>query len=51
MKQSKNFDLIQENTSNMIDLWMYNFARNIPDFLNGNSVKQLSVFNNGKKSI
>ena len=51
MKQSKNFDLIQENTSNMIDLWMYNFARNIPDFLNGNSVKQLSVFKNGKKSI
>ena len=51
MKQSKNFDLIQENTSNMIDLWLYNFARNIPDFLNGNSVKQLSVFKNGKKSI
>ena len=51
MKQSKNFDLIQESTSNMIDLWMYNFARNIPDFLNGNSVKQLSVFKNGKESI
>ena len=51
MKQSRNFDWIQKNTAEMIDLWMYNFARNIPDFLNGNSVKQLSVFNNGKKSI
>lgn len=51
MKQSKNFDLIQKNTSHMIDLWMYNFARNIPDFLNGNSIKQLSIFKNGKKSI
>ena len=51
MKLSKNFDLIQKNTSHMIDLWMYNFARNIPDFLNGNNIKQLSLFNNGKKSI
>ena len=51
MKQSKNFDLVQESTSNMIDLWMYNFARNTPDFLNGDSVKKLSVFKNGKESI
>ena len=48
---SGEFDLIQKNTSDLIDLWMYNFARNIPDFLNGNSVKQLSIFKNGKKSI
>ena len=51
MKQSKNFDLIQKNTSDLIDLWMYNFARNIPDFLNGNNVKQLSGFKNVKLSI
>ena len=51
MKQSKNFDLIQKNTLQLIDLWMYNFARNIPDFLNGNSIKQLSALKNRKKSI
>ena len=49
MKQSRNFDWIQKNTANMIDLWMYNFARNTNDFLNGNSVRKLNVFND--KSI
>ena len=44
MKQSRNFDLIQKNTADMIDLWMYNFARNANDFLNGNSVRRLNVF-------
>ena len=44
MKQSRNFDLIQKNTADMIDLWMYNFARSTNDFLNGNSVRKLNVF-------
>ena len=28
----------------MVDLWMYNFVRNSIDFLNGKSLKKLSVF-------
>ena len=51
MKQSKNFDLIQKNTSVLIDLWMYNFARNTPDFLNGDNVKKLTGFKHKKSSI
>ena len=35
--KSKNtyFDLVQNGTREMIDLWMYNYARNIPDILDG----------------
>jgi len=35
----------------MVDLWMYNFARNIPDFLDGDSVKLLNIFRDNSKSI
>ena len=49
MKTSTNFDWIQKNTAEMIDLWMYNFVRNSNDFLYGNSLRKLSVFK--KKSI
>ena len=50
MKQSANFDWVQNGTRIMVDLWMYNFARNIPDILDGNSVRLLNVFRNGSKS-
>ena len=50
MKQSANFDWVQNGTRVMVDLWMYNFARNIPDILDGNSVRLLNVFRNGSKS-
>ena len=30
----------------MVDLWMYNFVRNSHDFLNGKSLKKLSIFKN-----
>ena len=50
MKQSANFDWVQNGTRTMVDLWMYNFARNIPDILDGNSVRLLNVFRNGSKS-
>ena len=50
MKQSANFDWVQNGTRMMVDLWMYNFARNIPDILDGNSVRLLNVFRNGSKS-
>ena len=50
MKQSANFDWVQIGTRTMVDLWMYNFARNIPDILDGNSVRLLNVFRNGSKS-
>ena len=37
--KSTNFDWVQSGTRSMIDLWMYNFARNIPDFLDGDNVR------------
>ncbi len=43
-----NFDWVQNGTHAMVDLWMYNFARNINDFLDGESSKLLSQFNNNK---
>ena len=49
--KSTNFNWVQNGTRAMVDLWMYNFARNIPDFLDGDSVKLLNVFNNNSKSI
>jgi len=49
--KSTNFDWVQNGTKAMVDLWMYNFARNISDFLDGNNVKSLSVFRNRSKSI
>ena len=50
---SKNayFDLVQNGTREMIDLWMYNYARNISDILDGNSVRLQSVFKNNSKSM
>ena len=50
MKQSANFDWVQNGTRKFVDLWMYNFARNIPDILDGNSARLLNVFKNGSKS-
>ena len=50
MKQSANFDWVQNGTRKFVDLWMYNFARNIPDVLDGNSARLLNVFRNGSKS-
>ena len=49
--KSTHFDLIQNGTRAMIDLWMYNFARNVSDILDGNSVRLQSVFKNNSKSM
>ena len=49
--KSTHFDWIQNGTSAMIDLWMYNFARNVSDILDGNSVRLQSVFKNNSKSM
>ena len=49
--KSTNFDWVQNGTKSMVDLWMYNFARNIPDFLDGDNVKLLNIFRNNSKSI
>ena len=49
--KSTNFDWVQNGTRAMADLWMYNFARNISDILDGNSVRLLSVFKNNSKSM
>lgn len=43
--ETTNFQWLQKGTFAMVDLWLYNFARNIPDLLNGKSIKGLSVFN------
>ena len=48
--KSTQFDWVQHGTRAMIDLWMYNYARNIPDVLDGNSVRLHSVFKNNSKS-
>jgi hypothetical protein len=42
---TSNFEWLQKGTFAMVDLWLYNFSRNIPDLLEGKSVKTLSVFN------
>ena len=39
-----NFDWLQKGTFAMVDLWLYNFARNISDLLKGQSIRKLSVF-------
>ena len=39
---SENFEVLQEGTLAMMDLWMHNFSRNINDILEGNSVKLLN---------
>ena len=49
--KSNHFDWVQNGTRAMIDLWMYNYARNISDILDGNSVRLLSVFKNNSKSM
>ena len=49
--KSTNFNWVQNGTRAMVDLWMYNFARNIPDFLDGDSVKLLNIFRDNSKSI
>ena len=50
MKQSANFDWVQNGTRVMTDLWMYNFARNIADIQEGNSVRLLNVLKKNPKS-
>ena len=49
--KSTNFDWVQNGTRAMIDLWMYNFARNVSYILDGNSVRLQSVFKNNSKSM
>ena len=49
--KSTNFDWVQSGTRSMIDLWMYNFARNIPDFLDGDNVRLLNAVKNNSKSL
>lgn len=41
-----NFEWVQNGTHVMVDLWMYNFSRNIHDFLDGNSINDLNTLNN-----
>ena len=41
--KSTNFDWVQNGPRAMVDLWMYNFARNIPDFLDGDNVRLLNA--------
>ena len=45
---SNNFEWVQKGIFNHLDLWMYNFARNISDLHGGNNVRTLSVFNDSK---
>lgn len=42
--ETNNFEWLQKGTFAMVDLWLYNFARNIPDLLDGQSIRNLSVF-------
>lgn len=48
MKMSANFETIQKATFSLMDMWLKNFARNLPYILEGNSIKNLSVFQNGE---
>jgi hypothetical protein len=50
MKSTENFNWVQSGTREMLDLWMYNFSRNIPDILNGNSIQKLNNFHNNNTS-
>jgi len=45
---STNFETLQKSTFSLMDMWLKNFARNLPHILEGNSIKNLSVFQNGK---
>ena len=49
---SKNFESLQDGTFAMVDMWMHNFARNIPEILVGKNVKVLRSSNvvNSKNS-
>ena len=49
---SKNFESLQDGTFAMVDMWMHNFARNIPEILVGKNVKILRSSNvvNSKNS-
>ena len=49
---SKNFESLQNGTFAMVDMWMHNFARNIPEILVGKNVKILRSSNvvNSKNS-
>ena len=49
--KSTHFDWVQNGTREMIDLWMYNFARIVSDILDGNSARLLSVFKNNSKPM
>jgi len=44
MKTTENFDWVQKGTQEMLDLWMYNFSRNLPDILDGNNINSLNIF-------
>jgi len=43
---STNFQRLQEATFSLADMWLQNFARNLPYILNGKSVKELNIFQN-----
>jgi len=44
---STNFETLQKATFSLMDMWLQNFARNLPHILEGNNIKNLSVFQNG----
>jgi hypothetical protein len=46
---SSNFKEIQKSTFALMDMWLKNFARNLLHILDGKSVKELSIFQNGIK--
>lgn len=48
MKMSTNFETIQKATFSLMNMWLKNFARNLPYILEGNSIKNLSVFQTGE---
>jgi hypothetical protein len=43
---SNNFEELQKSTFSLMDMWLKNFARNLPYILEGNNIKDLSVFQN-----
>jgi hypothetical protein len=43
---SDNFERLQKATFSLVELWLQNFARNLPYILKGKSIKELSVFEN-----
>lgn len=44
---STNFETLQKATFSLMDMWLQNFARNLPYILEGNNIRNLSVFQNG----